>query len=68
MSNIISNGIKMIVLSTIKGTIAISYWPCVMLCMGGTIFYMAGIRKGGKVASGSMLVYIILQAIKLGLM
>lgn len=68
MGNIISHGIKAVALGTVKGVIMVSYWPCIVLCMGGTLFYMAGMKKGCKIATGSMLTYIILQALKLGLM
>lgn len=68
MGNLITSGLKNAALGTVKGVIMVSYWPCIVLCMGGTLFYMAGMKKGGKIATGSMLTYIILQAIKLGLM
>lgn len=44
-----------------------SYWICLFVCMLAIILYMAGCKKGGKVASISFVIYVLTQAIKLGL-
>lgn len=63
--------LKDIGLETVKWTldkaIGISYWPCLLICMFGIIFYMVGIKKAGKYATGSLLTYVILQALKVAL-
>lgn len=56
------------VFTIVKGVAVASYWPCVFICIGGVLFYIIGIKKGGKVATGSMLTYLLLQAAKLALM
>lgn len=63
----LADGAQAIVLGLLKGAVKVSYWPCVIICISGTLFYLVGIKKGGKYASGSMLTYLILQCLKLAM-
>lgn len=53
------------VISIVKGVAVASYWPCVFICIAGIMFYGAGIKKGGKMAIGSVLTYTLLRALLL---
>lgn len=44
-----------------------SYWICLIVCMLAIIFYMVGCKKSGKVASMSLVIYVLGQALKQGL-
>lgn len=49
------------------GLIDCSYWICLFVCILGVIFYMVGSKKGGRVASISFVIYVLTQAMKLGI-
>lgn len=49
------------------GLIDSSYWICLFVSMIGIIFYMVGSKKSGRVASMSFVIYVLTQALKLGL-
>lgn len=40
-----------------------SYYLCLFVCMGALILYIAGIKKSGKYATASLIVYYFLQCI-----
>lgn len=45
----------------------ISYWPCLIVCICGVLFYLVGIKKGRKYVVGSLLTYLILQCLKMAM-
>lgn len=47
------------------GLIDCSYWICLFVSMLGIIFYVAGAKKGGRIASISFVVYVLTQSLKL---
>lgn len=49
------------------GLIDSSYWVCLFVSMFALIFYMVGSKKSGRVASISFVVYVLTQALKLGI-
>lgn len=49
------------------GLIDCSYWICLFTSMIGIILYVVGAKKGGRVASISFVIYILTQAMKLGI-
>lgn len=49
------------------GLIDCSYWICLFISMLGIIFYAIGVKKGGKVTSISLVIYVITQAMKLAI-
>lgn len=63
--------VKDIIIVTIKdialGLISSSYWICLFVCMIAIIFYMVGSKKAGRTASISFVIYVLSQALKLGL-
>jgi len=63
--------IKDLIIATFKdialGLIGSSYWICLFVCMIAIIFYMAGSKKAGRTASISFIVYVLSQAIKMGI-
>ena len=63
--------IKQFMISTGKdlalGLIDSSYWICLFVTMFALIFYMVGSKKSGRVASISFVVYVLAQALKLGI-
>lgn len=63
--------VKDIAISIVKdialGLIDTSYWICLFICMVAIIFYMIGSKKSGRVASISFVIYVLTQALKLGL-
>jgi hypothetical protein len=44
-----------------------SYWVCLIVAMGGVLYYMIGHKKGLKYTSGSILTYTLAQAVNWGL-
>ncbi|MBZ9688398.1 hypothetical protein G9F72_018880 [Clostridium estertheticum] len=44
-----------------------SYWVCLMIGIGGILFYVIGHEKGLKYTTGSVLSYTLIQAINWGL-
>jgi len=44
-----------------------SYWICLIVGIGGIMFYMVGHKKGLKYTSGSILGYTLIQVINYGL-
>lgn len=44
-----------------------SYWVCLIIAMGGVLYYIIGHEKGLKYTSGSILTYTLIQAINWGL-
>lgn len=59
--------LKSTLLTIIKLSTKISYWPCLLICVIGILFYLVGIKKGGKIAIGSLLTYTLLQALKVAI-
>jgi hypothetical protein len=63
--------VKDVIISAIKdialGLIGSSYWICLFVCMISILFYMVGCKKSGRVASISIVVYVLSQAIKMGI-
>jgi hypothetical protein len=63
--------VKDVIISAIKdialGLIGSSYWICLFVCMIAILFYMVGCKKSGRVASISIVVYVLSQAIKMGI-
>jgi hypothetical protein len=49
------------------GLIGSSYWICLFVAMIAVLFYMVGCKKSGRVASISIVVYVLSQAIKMGI-
>lgn len=49
------------------GLIGSSYWICLFVCMIAVLFYMVGCKKAGRTASISIVVYVLAQAIKMGI-
>lgn len=49
------------------GVIDCSYWICLLICMLAIILYVSGLKKAGKYASVSFVVYVLLQCCKVGL-
>lgn len=49
------------------GIIDNSYYICLFVCLGAIILYIAGLKKSGKWATGSIVVYFILQCLGSGL-
>lgn len=49
------------------GFIGCSYWICLFVCMLSLIFYMVGSKKSGRVVSISFIIYVLTQALKLGI-
>jgi hypothetical protein len=41
-----------------------SYWICLILCLAALILYIAGYKKSGKYVGISLLLFFILQCIK----
>jgi hypothetical protein len=54
------NGLKDIAISLIDH----SYSLCLVICMLAIILYIAGLKKAGKYASISLVIYILLQSCK----
>jgi len=44
-----------------------SYWVCLIVSIGGVMFYMVGHKKGLQYTGGSILGYTLIQAINYGL-
>lgn len=49
------------------GVISSSYWICLYICIGAIILYIAGIKKAGKYASASIIIYFICQCLRVAL-
>lgn len=49
------------------GLIDSSYWICLFVSMFALIFYMVGSKKSGRVVSISFVIYVLTQALKLGI-
>ena len=60
MKEWVLNGLKDISISLING----SYSICLVICMLAIILYIAGLKKAGKYATISLVVYILLQSCK----
>ena len=43
-----------------------SYWVCLIIAMGGVLYYIIGHEKGLKYTSGSILTYTLIQAVNWG--
>lgn len=57
--NIIKWGLNIIINS--------SYWICLYTCVIGIIFYIIGFNKAGKVATASVVIFFLLQCLKLAI-
>lgn len=44
-----------------------SYWVCLIVAMGGVLFYLVGHKKGLQYTSGGILSYTLIQAVNWGL-
>lgn len=55
---------KDILKSLALGIIDNSYWLCLATCLLAIILYVSGQRKAGKYISISIVVYVLLQALK----
>jgi len=44
-----------------------SYWVCLIIAMGGVLYYLVGHKKGLHYTSGSIVSYTLIQAINMGL-
>jgi hypothetical protein len=44
-----------------------SYWVCLIIAMGGVLYYIIGHKKGLKYTSGSILTYTLIQGVNWGL-
>lgn len=66
--NAIVEGLKQSVSNFLKwiglGIINSSYWICLTACLLALILYIAGQKKAGKYVSISVVIYVVLQAIK----
>ena len=60
MKEWILNGLKDIAINLIDN----SYSICLVICMLAIVLYIAGLKKAGKYASVSLVIYILLQACK----
>lgn len=66
--NGIAEGIKNGIISFFKwvglGIINNSYWICLMACLIALFMYLAGFKKAGKYVSLSIIIFYILQSLK----
>lgn len=63
--------IKDLILGLLKwialGIIDTSYWICLFTCLVALILYISGIKKAGKYVPTSLIIYFVLESLKLGL-
>ncbi|WP_297633527.1 hypothetical protein [uncultured Clostridium sp.] len=52
----------------VAGAIDMSYWICLIVAIIALILYVAGIKKSGKWVSGSIVIYIIMQLLKVAIL
>lgn len=62
IGNVISHPI--IIANAIAGA---SYWICLVVGIGGILYYVIGCKKGLKYTGGSLLTYTLIQAVNYGL-
>lgn len=47
-----------------NGILSGSYWICLIICLAALILYISGYKKSGKYVGFSLLLFFILQCIK----
>lgn len=60
IGNCVVKAIKFLFKGIIKG----SFWICLIACMISLLLYVGGERKAGKGISISIILYVLLQALK----
>jgi hypothetical protein len=48
------------------GVVYISFFGCMIVCLGGVIVYLTGVEKGKKVAVGSAAIYVVIRMLSAG--
>ncbi|MGL4875202.1 MAG: hypothetical protein ACRC30_11200 [Clostridium sp.] len=67
----LADGIKSAILNLcewlVTGVIDISYWGCMFVGLTALFLYIAGMKKAGKYVPISLMIYFLLQILKVGI-